>query len=214
MASALDGLRAEAEGTSLSVGKWKTTAPTFDIIEAQALGHLVGACRLVLGDQWDKFKKNKKKAQLEAFLEDYYQAYGSSTDLLMPLVSVMHDDAYCRLFELDCLAKGVELRGIFSGVLSVRRLAIIYANLEDGSHLMRHLGGKSTEWDRKEYMLADIADMLNYQTILIHILAQINGLSKPVKPPKPVYIRPAEVEQKKVFNTSEDLAALLRIANG
>lgn len=215
MAGALDALRAEAEGTSLSVCGWKVNLDwSYDTIHLVASGRYVAFYRIILGAQWDKFKKthnNKKK--LEAFLEELWKAAGVKWDDMREVISVLDNDEYCRALEADLLPY-CDLRDLFTGDLNMRRLAVLYEGLGDDSRIYKALAGVEAKWDRKEYMMADIADMLNYQTVLLHVLAQIQGLKKPIKAPKPVYVRPGTEKVKKKISPTSDLSWLLGKANG
>lgn len=215
MAGALDALRAEAEGTSLSVCGWKIDLDwSYDTINLAVSGRYVAFYRVILGAQWDKFKKTyHNKRKLKAFLEDMWVALGVNWDDMCEIMSVLDEDKYCRALEADLLPH-YDLKDLFTGKLNMRRLAVIYAGLGEDSRIYAALAGEQAKWDRKEYMLADMADMLNYQTILLHVLAQIQGLKKPIKAPKPVYIRPGQEVKKKKISPTSDLSWLLGKANG
>lgn len=208
--SALNALKAEAQGLPLFLEykdlKLEVAPLSEELANACIMDNWVSAARLLFTDQYQSLKKVAKKGkQLEQAVTQGIELYGVSVQDLAETFSVLNDDTYCKKLEYDFLRLGLDLRDYLS---DVRRLVLIYTELEDSSSVKKAIAGKPAEWDRKEYMLADIADMLNMQTILLHINAQMQGLKKPIKSPGSVYKRP-ENPKPKVFNKTADLSRLI-----
>jgi hypothetical protein len=216
MTSKLQALMAEAEGVSLPfeydgieyflVAQWE---PKTLLLLAD--GKILQAARTILGEkQWGKFREKYKSAKkVEGLLEASFGSLGLKKSDVYQLLAVMSDDELLPLLELDLRALGLDLRDFFKGTLSLRLLVTALAQLPSESRLIVQLGKPDSEWSRVEYLLADIADLLNYNVVLSHVNAQLQGMKKPVKAPKPIYKRPADRDQPKVFNSAVELHGFL-----
>ena len=158
-----------------------------------------------------KFRKNHKTT--EAILQltrDSLSTLGVSGDHVYALLTYLDDDELFPYLESDLLQAGVSIEGLLDGSIPIRRAVAVYTALPDGCALHKKRNEPYSEWGIQEHMLAEIADLLNWQVQLQHVTAQVGGW-KPkgkTKPPEPMFKRP-EPEKKKVFNPTSDLLAFL-----
>lgn len=204
--SVLDVLRAEAQGLSLYLEDFELAPLTEELAVMCLSDRWVAAARYLFGDKYNEAKKDARtKDDLKKLVSSAIEVYGVTLDEVTETGSILHSDKFCRKLEFDFIKMGLDLRDFLT---DFRRLVMIYSELDDHSAVKKALVGRPAEWDRKEYMLADVMDALNFQTILLHVLAQMQGLKKPLKAPGPVYKRP-EDPKPKVFNKTADLTRMI-----
>lgn len=208
--SVLTVLRAETQGLSLFLdykGMKLELAPLSEELAILCISERwVAAARLFFPDQYDKIRPHcRKGSDIKALIELGVAVYGVTLEEMKELTSVLHSDKYGRKLEFDFIKMGLNLADFLD---DYRRLVLIYSELDDHSSVKKAIIGRPAEWDRKEYMLADLMDALNFQTILLHINLQMQGLKKPIKAPQPVYKRP-EDPKPKVFNKTVDLTRMI-----
>lgn len=139
---------------------------------------------------------------------------------LYGMLAVLGDDGLFLLLEADLFSAGITIEGLLDGSIPMRRAVAVFMALPSNCAYKRELNKPYLDWDLKEHMLAELVDLMNFQTQLQSINAQVSGW-KPdpgYDRPKPIFKRPEE-EKPKVFNSLTDLlgasnAGTVSVASG
>jgi len=207
MASLLETLVAGPSLSFVSKGEeFKLLTPwTLDHVVRLSNGQRTTLMRELLGERvWRKWlAPGRRRAELDSLIKDSFVTLGVDPEKFYELVGHLSDDQHCAALEADCIELGTSITK-----LSLTQLYCVFMRPGYDTNLGKVMTGwKHNDWDITQQMLADIADLLNYNTMMTHIQAQLSGLKKKVKPPKPFFRRPNTVTK---FSTPADLKRLMR----
>lgn len=157
-------------------------------------------------------EKHGTREQLTQFTKDSLSTLGVPGDSVYDLLSVLSDDNLYPHLEADLWGAGIPIEDLLDGSAPIRRVVAVFMGLPETCAWKRHLNKPYSDWGTAEYMLAEIADLLNFQVQLQHITAQVGGWQPKGKhrPPKPMFLRPGEEREKPKMNKTEDLIALIK----
>lgn len=172
--------------------------------------------RKLLEGNYFKWKStNKKRAAIKAFIDDVFSAMGIEPSSGWSVIGVLRDDEALRALDADLIMMNYRIEDFFSGDLPFRSLSVIVEHLPDTSCLVRKLSGPAGAWTLDQHMLADIIDIVNYQTTFLATLATAAGMKKMPKPPEHWYKRPMQPKKEKPsFTSTEDAQAFLQSLGG
>lgn len=155
-------------------------------------------------------KKHSSSDQAAKLTKDSLSTLGVPGTAVYDLLAVLNDDRLFNLLEADLLNFGITLESITDGTVPMRRVVSVFMSLPDSCAYKMKLNDPYSSWSTADYMLAEIADLLNAQVQLQHIHAQVSGW-KPkssFKFPKPIFKRPEEPKKPKMSKTSELISFL------
>lgn len=188
-----------------------TATWTDELLAAIVRGKLVTPIRILMGSQWQKWKIGKKRADLIELLKDSFATLGIDGQSMLDLLGALSSDTWCRAFQYDLIKLGYRMADT-----DFHTMCLVYEALPEDSRLRYVMEGrKPADWTTTEYMLADLVDLANYNVMMSHVIAQVNGLKSDIKAPKSIYKRPYEVEKEKVvFSQPSELKNLLMKQKG
>lgn len=168
-------------------------------------------------ESYTKWRKtHTKTSQALQLAEDSLATLGVNGEDAMQLLSALHDDKLFPLVEADLWKEGIELEEFLSGKIPLRTAINVFSSLNENASYQRKLNLPHSEWNRTEYILAEIADLLNFQVQLQHVTAQVSGW-KPkssTKPPGPIFKRPEDKSKKLEMHSTSDLVKMLKGQRG
>lgn len=156
--------------------------------------------------------KHGTREQIDQFTKDSLSTLGVPGDSVYDLLAVLSDDNLYPLLEADLWSAGIAIEDVLSGAVPIRRVVAVFMGFPESCAWKRQLNKPHSEWGTAEFMLAEIADLLNFQVQLQHITAQVGGWQPKgkTKVPEPIFLRPGEERKKVKMDKTADLISLMK----
>lgn len=209
-------LSSESDQDTLDVQGYSVPSPGLPELLLLLDGKEISFVRTLLGPGYFRWKSdNKKRENVKQFIDEVFEAMGVEPKAGWSVIGILRDDDNLRALDADLIAMNYRIEDFFSEDLSFRSLSVIVEHLPDTSRLVKKLSGPAGEWTLDQHMLADLIDIVNYQTTILAITASAAGMQKPPKAPEPWYRRPQTPKKKKLeFTPTEDAQAFLSMLGG
>jgi len=201
--------RLAEQSEEVTVQGYSFPSPGIEELKLLLDGKELTFIRKLIGQNYQTWKQtNTKRKDARQFLDELFEEMGIPKDSAWSAIGIIRNDEFLRALEADLIIQGWSVEELFSGDMTFSRLALIIDHLPDSSNLLRKIAGPAANWTLEQYMLADMIDIVNYQTVFLMASAQGAGMTKIPKPPRAWYTRPVvPPKEKPVFTKTEDAIA-------